>query len=111
MPTRSALVLGITYLGFVAGPYSYSGPPTAPEAKPAKTGQPVRTDRYGDPLPPGVVARLGTERLMLYNGTLLTFSPDGRYVAAHNSYNQLRVWETASGKELLRVTTPASHGY
>jgi WD40 repeat protein len=111
MPTRSAFVLGAIYLGFVAGQSSQGEPPTARDAKSLKTDQPVRTDRYGDPLPPGVVARLGTERLALGNAVFLAFSPDGRRLAAHNGGESLRIWDVATGKELLRLTTPAFRGY
>src|SRR5690242_20689811 len=45
---------------------------------PAAQGDAPRFDRYGDPLPPVVIARLGTERLTLADTTSeLTFSPDG----------------------------------
>jgi WD40 repeat protein len=111
MPTRSALVLGVIYLVLVSAPLSHCEPPAARDARSAKADQPVRTDRYGDPLPPGVVARLGTERLAIGNGIFLTYSPDGRRLAAHNGSAQLRVWEVDSGKELLRVTTPTFMGY
>jgi WD40 repeat protein len=67
-------------------------------------------DRYGDPLPPGAIARLGTERLTLGGAVFLTFSPDGRYVAAHSGSHHLRVWEVASGREALRLTTPRFSG-
>lgn len=86
-------------------------PPTAKTTGAPREDNPKRTDRYGDPLPPGVVARLGTERLTLARAIFLTFSPDGRCVAAHNGSGQLRIWEAASGKELLRVTTPIFYGY
>lgn len=111
MPTRSALVLGVIFLVFVTIQYSGCEPPAARDAKPAKADEPVRTDHYGDPLPPGVVARLGTERLAPGGAIFLTFSPDGRRLAAHSRYDQLRVWDVASGKELLRLTTPGYRGY
>jgi WD40 repeat protein len=68
-------------------------------------------DRYGDPLPPGVVARLGTQRLALPRAVFLTFSPDGRLVAGHDGSESLRVWEVASGREVLRLTTPLFGSY
>jgi WD40 repeat protein len=98
MLRRSALVLGLFSLGFLAELPGLCQPPT-------------RTDRYGDPLPPGVVARLGTERLALPNAVFLTFSPDGRRLAAHNGRDRLQVWDVASGREVLRVTTPALQGH
>lgn len=67
-------------------------------------GDPPRTDRYGDSLPPGVVARLGTERLTLADtGSELTFSPDGRRLATYDFPDQLRIWDVSSGKELLHI--------
>jgi WD40 repeat protein len=109
MPTRSALVLGVTCLAILAGPHSCSEPPTPPEATSAKTEQPLRTDRYGDPLPPGVVARLGTDRLTLASmSNVLAFSPDGRRLAAHDSSENLQVWEVDSGKEILHLKLPTA---
>lgn len=73
-------------------------------------GDSPRTDRYGDPLPAGVVARLGTERLKMIWGRFLTFSPDGRRLAAQSPTQELRIWDVPSGKVLLRLPTPRSSG-
>jgi WD40 repeat protein len=61
----------------------------------------VPTDRYGDPLPPGAIARLGTTRLR-HNGRLLdaAFSADGKVLASFSGDNRLRLWDTANGKQL-----------
>src|SRR6188474_2631349 len=60
---------------------------------------PKRLDRYGDPLPQGAVARLGTLRLRRSSAS--AFTPDGKAVVTHG-YDELRVWEVATGKELKR---------
>jgi WD40 repeat protein len=62
--------------------------------------QPVRCDRYGDPLPPGALARLGTARLR-HSDTIvaITFSPDGKWLASGGDHT-VRVWEVSSGKEI-----------
>jgi WD40 repeat protein len=86
-----------------------AGPPAREPGQPPPTK--ARVDRYGDPLPPGVVARLGTERLTLRDRLChLAFSADGRRLAAHDS-EELRVWEVATSKELLRVKTPHFGGH
>jgi RNA polymerase sigma factor (sigma-70 family) len=92
-------------------PAAVAPPPTAPESPgpPAAAGadkeKPAHVDRYGDPLPPGVVARLGTERLAPGHITHLAFSPDGRRLAARDLEN-LWVWEVESGKEIIRLKLP-----
>jgi WD40 repeat protein len=63
--------------------------------------QVVRSDRYGDPLPPGAIARLGTTRLR-HNGWVLdaAFSSDGKVLASFGGDNRLRLWDTTNGREL-----------
>jgi WD40 repeat protein len=63
-----------------------------------------RTDLYGDPLPPGALARMGTARFRHALGVrFLTFSPDGKTVASVGRPSSVGyLWEAASGKELRR---------
>jgi WD40 repeat protein len=70
----------------------------------------MRADLYGDPLPRGVVARLGTERLIANEQSYLAFSPDGKRVA-HNANEDLCVWEVSSGKQFLHLKTPRLMGF
>jgi WD40 repeat protein len=64
----------------------------------------VRTDRHGDPLPPGAIARLGTMRFQNEEDVkMLVHSPDGRWIASSVGYGTIRLWEAASGKEYLTL--------
>src|SRR5947209_8773518 len=57
-------------------------PPAGGESPPAQGGMgKARTDRYGDPLPKGAVARLGSGRLCYQAIHTLAFSPDAKTLA------------------------------
>jgi WD40 repeat protein len=60
-----------------------------------------RTDCYGDPLPTGAVARFGTLRLWhSLPISALAFAPDGKTLASSDSAGIVRIWETATGREI-----------
>lgn len=65
----------------------------------------VVRDSYGDPLPPGAVARLGSSRLRHpnYNFTFVAISPDSSLVASVGFIpdTRIRVWDRKTGR-LLR---------
>jgi WD40 repeat protein len=61
-------------------------PSQAAGQKPGDRGKAPRTDLYGDPLPEGAVARLGTIRLRHCSGVdSVTFTPDGKSLVAADS--------------------------
>jgi WD40 repeat protein len=67
-------------------------------------GGPARTDRHGDPLPPGAVSRLEG-----HSGAVkdLAWSPDGARLASVSwEDGTVRLWERAAGKPLLRFPCP-----
>jgi hypothetical protein len=71
-----------------------------PPGKP-KTGP---TDRFGEQLPAGAVARLRTERGRPGDQfTALTFAPDGHSLVSGGQDRIIRVWDLASGKDVQRL--------
>lgn len=102
---KIGLTLGLL-LGVAAGGVAMLTPrgPMSPlpqaerPAEPPKTEDKaaVRVDRYGDPLPPRAVARLGTTRFR--NGRFKPhFFPDGQTILTANRHG-LQFWETATGR-------------
>jgi WD40 repeat protein len=66
----------------------------------ASRGASARTDLYGDPLPPGAVARLGTIRLR-HADAEVRFSKDGKQLISCDRDGEVRTWKVATG-ELVR---------
>jgi WD40 repeat protein len=95
-------VTGVALLG-IAIPRPEAG------AKPAENPRRNKlTDRHGDTLPEGAVARLGTIRLR-HQGRVarLAFLANGRALASLGDDNVFHLWETTTGKEIGRFARPS----
>jgi len=91
MPTlsRRALLLAGLGIALALAQSACQAPPKPPSL-----------DRYGDPLPEGAIARLGTIRLRHFWGASSpVLSRDGRVLMAGDQ-DILRFWDTTSGKEI-----------
>lgn len=83
------------FILLIATPAVFSQPPT-----PQKPVPKDRTDRRGDPLPPGAVERLGTLQLWhAFQTFCVALSPDGKTMATGGDDGKIRVWDRATGKE------------
>src|SRR5580658_10655683 len=93
----------LTVVGFGAGWSNFQptlGDVQSPPVQ-VKTPKPARLDRLGDPLPAGVISRIGSGRLRQGDVvTALAYSPDGTVLASSGKDNTVRFWDTATGKEL-----------
>jgi WD40 repeat protein/beta-lactamase regulating signal transducer with metallopeptidase domain len=79
------------------------------QAAPAgsEPGRKATADVYGDPLPAGALARLGTTRLRHgADVTFVAFGPGGRTLLTAGQDNTIRLWDLATGKEVRRFTRP-----
>jgi RNA polymerase sigma factor (sigma-70 family) len=114
--TLKLALVGLATLLMTAGAAGVIGraltekPPEAPAAPPQAKAAPeskkpaaprVRTDRHGDPLPDGALARLGTVRWRHgFFVQALAYSPNGKMIAAVGAGRAITLWDAASGKEI-----------
>src|SRR5262245_59265570 len=67
--------------------------------------QSARTDIYGDPLPQGAVARLGTIRFRHGKGiAALALSPDGKSITSAGGDGSIVVHDAATGAKLRSIS-------
>jgi WD40 repeat protein len=65
-----------------------------------------KVDLFGDPLPDGALARLGTQRFRHGGASTLAFTPDDKAVVSFGSDRTLRTWDLASGRLLTARRLP-----
>ena len=72
----------------------------------------VRRDLYGDPLPAGARARLGTARFRgsEFGFSCAALSPDGKFLAAASHRGPVVIWDVATGREQRRILGDAPLG-
>jgi RNA polymerase sigma factor (sigma-70 family) len=99
----AALTVGLLGLAVGAAPLLPPEPASGGAGAVQAQKPPPPKDLFGDPLPPGAVARLGTVRWR--HGapvTFVTVLPDGKRVVSAANDRFVRVWDMADGKELQR---------
>jgi RNA polymerase sigma factor (sigma-70 family) len=119
--TRGKVAVALLLAGLLAvGAWASRGGPAAPPADepPARAAAPP-ADLYGDPLPPGAVARMGTTAFRAPGFVrAVAFSPDGKYVAAAGHGNALTassgrgvlVWDARTGRLVHALPGRAGYG-
>jgi WD40 repeat protein len=79
--------------------------------QPGKVSPAPRVDAYGDPLPAGAVARLGTMRLRLRGqNEILGFSADGKSILAIRDGSGLYLLDSATARPRRQIPLPTPEG-
>lgn len=108
-----AVVLVAVGVGFGAFHESTDTPKCTPPAPPAvaAAGTAVPLDAFGDPLPPGAIARLGTRRFVDYSRDLAP-SPDGKSIAVSDpSGRGLTLLDAVTGRVLRHQASVGVGGH
>jgi RNA polymerase sigma factor (sigma-70 family) len=103
--TLAAGLLAVVVLGGAALLAGFTGRQEAPGARaPGQDLPKGSVDRYGDPLPPGAVRRLGTVRYR-FSGSGAVFLPDGKTVVTLGQGNAIPFWDARTGRLLREFDT------
>jgi WD40 repeat protein len=103
---RLSLLLLIGCLGVAFIPLAGRKSPKTARTDAGPAREEVLTDLYGDPLPDGAIARLGTIRLRHSEHIdELIFAPKGNFLASISS-GATRLWDTRTGKLLRQLPEP-----
>ena len=110
MQYRSSHILVALPVLFIALPLlalAQEPPPT--EQQPSEDQPPKpRLDLYGDPLPEGAIARLGSRRFQhLGPISCARYSPDGKTIISSGFDGMVRIWEARTGKEIRSLEIKA----
>jgi WD40 repeat protein len=104
----AGLILGLCFLATGVGlTFGYwnsasDSPPQEPaqsQKQPEAKSSNSHVDSFGDPLPPGALARMGTVRLQ-QPYPRMAFSADGKSLTSVGADNTVRTWDIATGKYL-----------
>ena len=105
IPNRSAIVFLLITGNALAVCSLRACEPQIALAAGAAQGIP-QVDALGDPLPRGAVARIGSQRAWIGEGSSrVIFSPDGKYITATSAFIRLslRLWDANTGKVVRRL--------
>src|SRR6516162_4035236 len=111
LPGRRALAIGLLLFGVIS---PAAGQGKEKPKKPLFPDEKKAVDLYGDPLPDGAMARLGTTRWRHLGSRrrnvvdALAFSPDGKTLASLSAGN-ICLWESKTGA-LLRDFGSGGYG-
>ncbi len=102
-----AMVLVLAGTGFLAHHLAAKPADATQAGKPKRSvdvvQEQVRTDFYGDPLPEGAVARMGSVRLRHTGLGHYAILPDSKTVLTAGRDRVLRFWDMASGRQVREV--------
>ncbi len=112
MLKRSFVMARLVRWPLLLGLLVLPGFPAAGEQPAAGRADTVRTDQFGDPLPKGALARLGTT-IRFRDGNYIrtvAVAPDGKTLAL-GGYEGIRILELATGKALRVLKTTPGVGF
>src|SRR5262249_39033588 len=111
----ATLLVGTVVLGAAVLWNHGLGAPADPPSGPGPEAPAVtRKDLYGDPLPDGAVARMGSVQFRHAGLSHYGFRDGGKTLLTAGSDRVLRFWDAASGREVRTITlkgSAASAGY
>lgn len=106
MKLAAAVLLAVAVLGAGSGVVLLQQPAVAQQADPKApqaADQANPADQYGDPLPQGALARMGTLRWR-HGGSVyfVGFTAEGKQLVTASADGLFRVWDLANGKEVRK---------